>query len=335
MLKDQLEKQQPIVYRALKNACENDRVMNAYLFSGPYGTMKNEAALLLAQSIFCTESKGLACEECNTCRRVKEGLYTDLIILDGKKKAISKEMVDAIQEQFSKTSLEGREGKRVYIIQNAETASISAQNSMLKFLEEPGKGVTAILTTDNIGRLLPTIISRCTVLTFTPSSPEEYYRQAVNEGIKEEDAYLLSHIIRDPKELNPFYESELYQKALMMLKQFLNIDPYFWDEFLVDWETQWRNSSGDRETAKADNLTLAGAFFDLVRLYAHDVIMHDAKGPAWYHDAVLHAKGDQKQYGKLIIIANEQKDRVNRFNDVHLVMAQAFSRLEEFKHELG
>ena len=188
MLKDQLKKQQPIVYRALENACANDRVMNAYLFSGPYGTMKNEAALLLAQSIFCSESEGLACEECNTCRRVREGLYTDLIVLDGKKKAISKEMVDSIQEQFSKTSLEGKEGKRVYIIQNAETASISAQNSMLKFLEEPGSGVTAILTTDNINRLLPTIVSRCTVLPFLPQSAQHR---------------IISPAMMDPREFRP------------------------------------------------------------------------------------------------------------------------------------
>ncbi len=335
MLKDQLKKQQPIVYRALENACANDRVMNAYLFSGPYGTMKNEAALLLAQSIFCSETNGLACEECNTCRRVREGLYTDLIVLDGKKKAISKEMVDSIQEQFSKTSLEGKEGKRVYIIQNAETASISAQNSMLKFLEEPGSGVTAILTTDNINRLLPTIVSRCTVLPFLPQSAQQYYQDAVDAGIPAEDAYLVSHIIRDPSQLMEFYESELYQKAVMMLKQFLNIAPYFWDEFLVDWETQWRSSVSDREKAKAENLVLAAAFFDLLHLYASDVIMHDAKGPAWYHDAVNQAKGAISAYGKLIIIADEQKDRVNRFNDVHLVMAQAFSRLEDFKHELG
>lgn len=335
MLKDQLKKQQPIVYRALENACKTGRIKNAYLFSGPYGTMKNEAALLLAQSIFCSESEGLACEECNTCRRVREGLYTDLIVLDGRKKPVSKEMVDSIQEQFSKTSLEGREGKRVYIIQNAETASISAQNSMLKFLEEPGSGVTAILTTDNINRLLPTIISRCTVLPFLPMSSKEYYNQAIEAGIPKEDAYLLSHMIRNPEELHSFYESELFEKAEMMLKQFLNLDPYPFDEFLVDWETQWRSSASDKDKAKADNLALAAAFFDLLHTFASDVIMHDAEGPSWYHDAVLAEAGRKDLYGKLIIIADEQKDRVNRFNDLNLVMAQAFRRLEEFKHELG
>ena len=168
MLKDLLKKQQPVVYQALENACRNNRISNAYLFSGPYGTIKHEAAILLAESIFCEKKEGLACEECNTCRRVREGTYGDLIILDGSKKPVSKDDVDSIQERFSRTALENSEGRRVYIIENAETASASAQNSMLKFLEEPGRGVTAILTTDNAARLLPTIISRCTILPFVP-----------------------------------------------------------------------------------------------------------------------------------------------------------------------
>ena len=335
MIKDQLKKQQPIVYRALENACLNDRISGAYLFSGPYGTMKNEAALLLAQSIFCEEEPGFACETCNTCRRVREGTYSDLIVLDGMKKPISKEMVDQIQEQFSRTSLEGNKGNRVYIIENAENASVSAQNSLLKFLEEPGKGVTAILTTDNIGRLLPTIISRCTILPFLPQKPEEYYETALAEGIDDEDAYLISYIIRRKEDILPFYEDGLYEKAVMMLQQFLNQGSLYFDEFLIDWEVSWKSKDADRDQAKKDNLALASAFFDLLRLYGRDVIRHDAGGPPWYHDAVLQAKGSPEMYGKLIIIADEQKNKVNRFNDINLVMAQAFKRLEEFRNELG
>lgn len=53
MIKELLEKQQPIVYRALDNACKTNRISSAYLFTGPYGTPKYEAAVLLAQSILC------------------------------------------------------------------------------------------------------------------------------------------------------------------------------------------------------------------------------------------------------------------------------------------
>ena len=52
MLKELLKEQQPVVYRALENACVNHEVSSAYLFAGPYGTPKKEAAILLAQSIF-------------------------------------------------------------------------------------------------------------------------------------------------------------------------------------------------------------------------------------------------------------------------------------------
>ena len=49
----------------------------------------------------------------------------------------------------------------------------------------------------------------------------------------------------------------------------------------------------------------------------------------------MRAEGTADVYARLILIADEQKDRVNRFNDLNLVMAQAFSRLEELRHELG
>ena len=173
MRKDELQQQQPLFYHALENACMNHRVANAYLLSGPHGTLKHEAALLFAKSIFCEQHHGIACEECNTCRRVEEGLYADMVLLDGSKNAISKDDVDAIQEKFSKTALEDGDGSRVYILENVENASISAQNSMLKFLEEPASGVVAILTTDNIDRILPTIVSRCTLIPFSPLS-EDY-----------------------------------------------------------------------------------------------------------------------------------------------------------------
>ena len=156
MLKDVLKQEQPVVYTALKNALEHDRVSNAYLFSGPAGTHKYDAALLLAMSLLCESGRGLACEQCGTCQRVQRGEHADMIVLDGSAGSISKEQIDDLQMRFSRTAAESGTGRAVYIIRNAENASISAMNSLLKFLEEPGSHITAILTTDNISRLLPT-----------------------------------------------------------------------------------------------------------------------------------------------------------------------------------
>ena len=121
MLKELLKKQQPVVYEALKNAVQEDRISNAYLFTGPYGTIKNEAALLLAESIFCEKQDGLACEECNTCRRIREGLYGDLIVLHGAEKAISKEDVEETsyyQDLLKKNTLCQRNRQSLLLLSN-------------------------------------------------------------------------------------------------------------------------------------------------------------------------------------------------------------------------
>lgn len=339
MLKELLKEQQPIVYKALENACLQHEVSSAYLFSGPYGTPKKEAAILLAQSIFC-EQEGLACETCNTCRRVKENSYADLVILDGSEEAISKEMIDQLQEKFSKTALE-KSGQRVYIILNAENASASAQNSMLKFLEEPGAGITAILTSDNASRLLPTILSRCTILPFVPMKHEAYYQMAKDAGIPETDANFISYIARNLDDLDAMYPeeedgrrpSEEYQSAVGMLKQYL--DPSERNDLLVDYEISWRNKEKDLKKAKQKNMRIQSAFFDLLMMFGHDVIFGNEQGPEWYRRAVKEAGPKAKIYGKLIMIAAEEKDKVNKFNDLNLLMDQAFYKLEVFNHEYG
>ena len=334
MIRDELQKSQPVVYQALNNACTQNRISNAWLFTGPKGTPKKDAAYLLAMSVFCEKHEGLACETCNTCRRVKEGTYGDLVVLDGSEKAVSKEDVDAIQEKFSKTALENAEGNRVYILLHADTASVSAQNSMLKFLEEPGGKVTAILTTDNVNKLLPTIISRCTVLPFVPYSQQEILERALEQGIPEADAYLLSKSVKDPEEMLSVYEGEEYSSAVMMLKQYLNIDmPRA--ELLVDYDVSFRSKAKERDAAKRSNILLLELFMDFLMGFGHDVILQTDQGPSWYHNAVVSMKDKKKEYAEFIRIVSEQRDLINKYNDLNLLMDQTFWRLEEFSNGNG
>ena len=135
MFKERLCKQQPIAYQTLENALCQDRLAHAYMFNGPSGTGKKEAAYLLAQSILC-DAEGFACESCAICQRVLHDEYSDMIYLDGSTKAIKKEDIMKLQSAFSKTGLEGK-GKKIYILDHAENATVDALNSLLKFLEEP------------------------------------------------------------------------------------------------------------------------------------------------------------------------------------------------------
>lgn len=328
MIRERLKEEQPLVYEALKNALENQAVSHAYLFAGPAGTMKKEAAFLLAMSLFCPQADGgFACESCSTCRRVLSEGHMDFIVLDGSVRSISKADVDSLQERFSRTSSEEGSGHRCCLILNAENCSVQAMNSMLKFLEEPGRDVTAVLTADNAGRLLPTIISRCTVLSFVRRSPELCFRQALEAGVPQEDAAFVSRLAPSASDYAAFAESGVYRSAVDMFRQFLSENGPF-SEWLVDYDISYRRP------AKDENLMMIRMFLDLVDLYAHDVIRKTQAGPAWYRRALQGAKGTASDYARLIIMVSRQKDLCTKYHDQNLLTAQIYEKLEEFCNEL-
>lgn len=213
MDKQQFKQEQPIAYRTLSHALKYDKLAHAYLFHGPAGTPKGAGAELLAQSILCEhrDSDGFACGKCADCRRMKEHQMTDFIYLDGTSASIKKENILKLQHEFAKTGLE-HTGKKIYMINQAENATVDALNSLLKFLEEPNGQMTAILLCDQLERMLPTIISRCQLIGFHPLSSEVCFELCLDE-LGELDAYLLSNMIRSPQEMKTVSESETYQHA--------------------------------------------------------------------------------------------------------------------------
>lgn len=320
-MKELLQSQQPIVYQALKNALQKDRLANAYLFVGPFGTPKKETAIFLAQSILCGK-QDYACESCEVCNRVRDGLHGDVIVLDGNEKTIGKDAVDAIQEQFSKTALEQGTGKKVYILLNAEYATGAAMNSLLKFLEEPANDVIAILTTDNVNRILPTVVSRCTIMPFLPVPRSQFMKEAEKIGVNEEDIYFVSNIAGSMEDIDQIYESDAYETALSMFRQFLNIDGHR-EELAVVYDYEYRKKE------RNENSKTLRMFFDFLMLYAKDALKHDDNGPSWYHEAVEKAHINKEKNIRLFQIASEQKDKCNRYNDLNLVFYQAMYRMEE------
>ncbi|MDD3241232.1 MAG: hypothetical protein PHQ64_00430 [Bacilli bacterium] len=75
---------------------------------------------------------------------------------------IKKEFVNLVQEKFNKTN---DMNKSIYLIEDASKFNLSSANSLLKFLEEPPSGVHAILLCSNKNSVIPTILSRCVVLS--------------------------------------------------------------------------------------------------------------------------------------------------------------------------
>ncbi|RUM62250.1 MAG: DNA polymerase III subunit delta', partial [Persephonella sp.] len=80
--------------------------------------------------------------------------------------------IDQIRDIIQFLKLKSKTGK-VVIIENAEKMNIEASNSLLKTLEEPPEKTLIILTTSNITKLLPTIVSRTLKVKFSLLTDEE------------------------------------------------------------------------------------------------------------------------------------------------------------------
>ena len=216
-----LQEYQPVIYKTFVNALETNKLSHAYLLSGSIGMPLKDVAVFLAKSLLCDNPNPLACNECITCMRIDEGNYADLMIFDGESAKIKKGDIEKITSNFDKTALEEK-GIMIYILHLVETMTPIAVNSLLKFLEEPGKNIFAFLTTENEAKILPTIISRTQVLRFREINRSKVQKDAENMGVFAEDAEILSGFYNDAKTIKEISESKEYEQAKQCLTDQLN-----------------------------------------------------------------------------------------------------------------
>jgi DNA polymerase-3 subunit gamma/tau len=151
--------QQHIV-QTLRNAVIGDRVVHAYLFSGPRGTGKTTAARLLAKAVNCLDEDPATrpCNLCTHCLAVNENRFLDLIEID----AASQTGVDDVRDLRDKVNFTPNQGRyKIYIIDEVHMFSNNAFNALLKTLEEPPPHAIFILATTEIHKIPTTVLSRC------------------------------------------------------------------------------------------------------------------------------------------------------------------------------
>lgn len=220
-IKEYLEKYQPAIYKTFVNAIHNEKLSHAYLISGNPGMPLKEVALFLAKSILCDSPNPLACDTCITCARIDEGNYPDVMVFDGEKSRIKRGDVEKIMTNFDKSALE-QKGIMIYVLHLVETMTPTAVNSLLKFLEEPGKNIFAFLTTENEAKVLPTILSRTQTFRLKAVNIQTVINEAVISGIYQEDAELLSVFFNDPESIRNNLENENFLIAKQALSDQLN-----------------------------------------------------------------------------------------------------------------
>lgn len=153
---------QPRVRDFLRTCVASDRVTHAYLFTGPAGSNKTQAAYALASALVC-ESGG--CASCDTCKRVNKRKHPDVRYFAPE--GAGGYLVEQVREIVADTELAPIQAScKVYILDRADLLGVSAANAFLKTLEEPPDDVVIILLGRTRESVLPTIVSRCSVVPF-------------------------------------------------------------------------------------------------------------------------------------------------------------------------
>ena len=158
----------------LKQALAASKVAHAYIFFGPRGVGKRSVALNFAKALNCGSiDAGEPCGTCVSCRKIDNRNHPDIFALDASADKPSVK-IDKIRELIKDSGFRPYEAKaKVYIIDGAELMTEEASNAILKTLEEPVSHSVIILLTDRIGRLFPTIRSRCEEVRFFPLKIDE------------------------------------------------------------------------------------------------------------------------------------------------------------------
>ena len=159
---------------------------HAYILAGPPGCGKKTLAALLARALVCSGGGEAPCGACPDCRKALAGVHPDVIRVGFDGKDINVAQVRQIRGDAYIRPNEAQ--RKVYVLENAQTMNQSAQNALLKLLEDGPPYAAFLLLTDNAGAMLQTVRSRCEVLTLSPVAP------------KEAEAYLLTRYGDQPKD---------------------------------------------------------------------------------------------------------------------------------------
>src|SRR5262245_33710135 len=153
-------------------AIERGRLGQAYLLVGPEGVGKRLFARELAKALLCERApaKLTACDHCPACAQVEAGSHPDVLYLrtpEGKHELPVAEMREFCAHLALKPV---RGARKIGIVEDADDFNEESANSFLKSLEEPPPGSLLLLRATGTDRQLPTILSRCQVVRFSPLS---------------------------------------------------------------------------------------------------------------------------------------------------------------------
>lgn len=187
------------VATTLLHAFQQNKLGQAYLFTGTRGVGKTSVARIFAKALRCEDplsqpgekNRGLSCDKCPSCLEINKGNSMDVLEIDG----ASNNGVENVREIREQVKFMPSRGKmKVYIIDEVHMLSNAAFNALLKTLEEPPSHVTFLFATTEVQKIPATILSRCQRFDFKrvpqPLILEHLMNLTKLEGVKSEPGAL-------------------------------------------------------------------------------------------------------------------------------------------------
>jgi len=174
---------QKAVVQTLRNAVKNNRVAQAYIFSGMRGVGKTTAARILAKALNCQEGPSpTPCNKCEYCREITEDRSVDVLEIDGASNRGIDE-VRSLREGVKYKPIHSR--YKVIIIDEVHMLTREAFNALLKTLEEPPPNTVFIFATTEFHKVPATITSRCQHFDFKKISQKDIVNHLIDITQKE------------------------------------------------------------------------------------------------------------------------------------------------------
>lgn len=256
VLFDDFKDNQFVAYSLLTNSIKNNKISHAYLIDGNNNECAFDFVMALVKFILCREhyTNYDKCGFCNKCKKIDSGNYPEVKVIYSDSLVIRKEELLELQSDFSRTSLEGN--KRIYVIKDCDKMNQQASNSLLKFLEEPEEGIIAILLTNNVNKVLNTIVSRCQLVRLTKKLRDANESAIIN---------FASYYCSSKKEIDNFLLDESNKNILISIIDFIL---YFEEnglDIIIYLKKMWYNNFLNREDNILAIFLMINFYFDVFK----------------------------------------------------------------------
>jgi DNA polymerase-3 subunit delta' len=166
------------VVAVLAGAVNSPAMTHSWLFTGPPGSGRSVAARAFAAALQCPDGGCGACHECHTALT---GAHADVEVVSPAGLSYG---VAETRELVNRAALAPTRGRwQVTIIEDADRFTEQALNALLKSIEEPPPRAVWLLCAPSAEDLLPTIRSRCRLVTLRIPGYDELADYLAAEGV--------------------------------------------------------------------------------------------------------------------------------------------------------